>query len=244
MKRLLAILPISLLFAGCSMTGTYQSARVLEKGTSAFGLSFGSVGVEVKDSANVDSSATFSWPIIIPDVTFRTALSDHIEIGGKVSVGSLGLEGDLKWGFLQGERFCMAVAPALYGQNALFMKGSGFTLPVLASYDINETFSINGSVFSSFSRFSSDLSGVDSILTALVGDVNATGGSLGLEFSGKVFHIRPVIEVSRMAPLKPEEVDWQPFKRTRFVLHLGFVLGKEKKQLDRLEEKLDKSLEK
>ncbi len=237
MKRLLALLPIALLFAGCSMTGTYQSAHILELGTSAVGLSFGSVGVR-------DSSYSFIWPIIIPDVTFRTALSDRFEVGGKVSVGSFGLEGDIKWGFFQGERFCMAVAPAFYTQVAPFMKGAGFTLPVLASYKINETYSINASLFSSISQFTSGFSGVDSILTTLVGDINATGGSLGFEFSQNLFNIRPVFEVSHMAPLRAEEVNWQPYMRIRFVLHLGFVLGKEKNQLDRVEEKLDIGLSK
>lgn len=244
MNRILVLIAAaSVMLAGCSMTGTYQSARVLEKGTSSFGLSFGSITIEPSeedlDSIDVEDSK-LTIPSLLPDITFRTALSDNFEVGGKASIGSLGFEGDVKWGFLQGERFCMAFAPALFGQNMLFMKGGGFRLPVLASYDFNDNFSIHGSLFTSYSNLSSDNNGIDSLLSQYVGEVNANGGSLGLEFSGETFLIRPVVEVSRVSPVKPEEVEWNPFNRTRFVLHLGFLLGREKKQLDRIEEKIDK----
>jgi hypothetical protein len=218
---------------GCMMTGSYHSARILEPGTSNFGLTFG------VNEFQVDSTSVF-FPNLIPELTFHTGIAENMEVGGRVALGSLGIEGDFKYRFLHKGSLHLAMVPAIGYQGLLIMKGVTFSLPMVATVELAKRFSITAAGFGRYAHYSSSSGdkSVDSALTAIVGDAIMYGGSFGPEVSGETFFFRPTIEFARIEPAAGG--DWKGWNRLSVAVHLGWILGREKQQLDRIEKKLDK----
>ena len=87
--------------SGCLMAGNYHTAKTLEKGTSAFGMTFSATKYSFKyDSTTTDpntgqtttekKSVDFALPNLLPELTYHIGVSDNMEAGGRVSLGSLG----------------------------------------------------------------------------------------------------------------------------------------------------------
>jgi hypothetical protein len=218
---------------GCMMTGSYHSARILEPGTSNFGLTFG------VNQFQVDSTSVF-FPNLIPEITFHTGIAKNMELGGRIALGSLGLEGDFKYRFLHADKLHLAMVPAIGYQGLLIMKGVTFSLPMVATIDLAKSFSITAAGFGRYAKYSSSSGdeSLDSALTAIVGDAFMYGGSFGPEISGETFFFRPTIEFARIVPAAG--ADWSGYNRVSVAVHLGWILGREKQQLDRIEKKIDK----
>jgi hypothetical protein len=218
---------------GCMMTGSYHSARTLEPGTSNFGLTFGI------DEFQVDSTSVF-YPNLIPELTFHSGIAENMEVGGRVALGSLGIEGDFKYRFLHKGSLHLAMVPAIGYQGLLIMKGMTFSLPMVATVELQKHFSITAAGFGRYAHYSSSSgdNSIDSALAAIVGDAVIYGGSFGPEISGETFFFRPTIEFARIEPAAG--ADWKGRNRLSVAVHLGWIMGREKQQLDRIENKLDK----
>lgn len=227
---------------GCAMSGNPQSARIREPGTSGFGLTFGLNTYALLDSATGRAKEDSSWavPILIPEIAFSTVLHPRFEIGGRASVQAVGVEGFLKWGFFQGKDLALALSPTLGARALPYGQGTS-SLPLLAAYRINDRFGLHGGVYVGHSAVAETNNDEWNEWTRKTfGSSNLAGFSLGVEFTGETFHIRPLIEFSAISPAEPERVEWKTYGRTSILIHLGWVLGSEKQQLDRMEKKIDR----
>ena len=111
---------------GCLMAGNYHTAKTLEKGTSQFGMTFSGTQYTytTTDSAtNTTKSATFVLPNIIPEITYHIGMTVDVEAGGRVAIGSLGGEFDVKWRFFHNDKLHLAVAPAIGAQAFVLIEG-------------------------------------------------------------------------------------------------------------------------
>jgi hypothetical protein len=227
------------LCGGCLLAGNYHSARTLGKGESHFGLNFATITYESRDqSGDVDS---ITLPSLIPELTYHVGLSDDLEVGGRVGLAQLALEGDIKYRLLQSDQLHIAIAPAISVQSLIITTGTSAVLPGIATIELSDNVAITGSLFGRVTRYSSvDIDDSDEDLSVFSGSLFGTGASFGVEFRGEQFLFRPGFEYTRYALDFGDEDDFSGFNTFSLVVHVGFIGGREKKQLDRIEEKLDR----
>jgi len=216
---------------GCMMTGSYHSAKTLEPGTSNFGLTFGVNQIQI-DSTSV------SFPNPIPELTFHTGIAENMEVGGRIAIGSLGLEGDFKYRFLHAGKLHLAMVPAIGYQGFLVMKGLTFSLPMVGTLELSKHFALTAALFGRYANYSSSDSSVNAAVQNIVGDAVMFGGAFGPDICGETFFFRPTIEFARVNPVSGGE--WSGWNRMSVAVHLGWIIGREKQQLDRIEKKIDK----
>jgi hypothetical protein len=123
------------------------------------------------------------------------------------------------------------------------VEGYRATLPLLVTYEINDWFALNVHGLVQYS----DLSPTDDSIDGAV-DISGLsyGGGGGFIFSGETFFFSPGLEITKTA-LSAEASDsgdsvTSNYTYTIVSLNMGWILGQEKKSLDRIENKLDKVL--
>lgn len=243
MKRIVCALGGTVLAAavgGCLPAGNYHSARTLEKGTSRFGMTFSVTSYERVDESTGEVDR-IALPNLIPELSYHIGVTDDVELGGRVALSNLYLEADAKFRFFRSERLHLALAPALGYQAFLIVQGTTFRLPGILTYDLSDNFSLNASIFGSATSYKE----VDEDFARFDGNQVATGASLGFEIRGEVMVLRPAIEfTSYVARLGDDgSNDFDEYNTVNVLLHVGFIGGREKKQLNRIERKLDRVIE-
>jgi hypothetical protein len=240
-QRRISFLGVLLLFGlsagGCAMTGAYQNARILEKGTSNLGLGF------ALHRISIDSTSVV-LPAILPEISYHLGVSRNWEVGGRVALGSLGIGADCKYRFLHGDRLDLAVAPSLTYQGVFFMSGLTAGVPFLGTLDFSERHSLNFALFGSYSHVSSTDQDMEDALKEVGGEVGTWGIALGPEIRGESFFMRPWVEFARSYPLTESENRWPPYNRLSVTAQIGWIMGQKNRQLNQIEQKLDKALEK
>ena len=216
---------------GCMMTGSYQSAKILEQGTSNFGLTFGVNQIKV-------DSATVSFPNPIPELSYHIGIAKNMEVGGRIAIGSLGGELDYKYRFLHSGNLHLAMIPAIGYQGLLVMKGVTFSLPMVGTVELSKHFALTAALFGRYAHYSSSDSSINAAVQDIVGDAVMFGGGFGPEISGETFFFRPMVEFARVNPAGG--ADWSGWNRMSVAVHLGWIMGREKQQLNRIENKIDK----
>lgn len=236
-----------LLASGCLMAGNYHSARTLEKGESQFGLTFSATRYELEEvdgsgNTTVDSVVL---PNVLPEIVYHIGMADNIEVGGRVSLGALGLEGDVKYRFLKSDKLHLAIAPAINYQAFVVLQGVGLRLPGILTYELADNLDFTAAVFGSTTRYSVPSDDTDSDFSTFRGTLVSTGGAIGFDLHGETFSIRPAVEFTRyVADLSSDSgSDSGGFNTVNVLVHLAWTGGKEKKQLDRIERKLDNMTE-
>jgi hypothetical protein len=234
--HLASVAGAALALAGCLPVSNYHSARTLGDGESDFGVTFSSTSYQ---SATGDSDTTVVVPGLIPELTYHIGITDDVQFGGRIALGFLYGELDLKYRFLHSDGLHLAVAPAI-GQVAAFGTLTSLRLPLLATYEVSERFAVSGSVSGSSWAVGSLPSDDDAAGPFNVGErfFTMVGGSLGVEISGETAYIRPSFEMNTLT-FRPDGAD-RRIKTGAIVFHVGRIGGREKKQLDRIEEKLDR----
>jgi len=233
--------------SGCLMAGNYHSAKTLEKGTSQVGLTFSVTNYEftrqLRDNEGQPTGQTevesVSLPNVIPELSYHIGMSDNVEVGGRVAVGSLGLEGDVKFRFLQADKLHLAIAPAIGYQAFLVVQGGSLKLPGILTYELADNFDVTAAVFGSTTKYSSvddDSSGDFGVFN---GTLAATGVAFGVDLHTETFNIRPAVEFTRYVADFDDGDDFDAFNTVNVLVHIAWTGGKEKKQLNRIEDKLD-----
>lgn len=240
----------ALVLGGCPSTNLYRTARTLEPGEGDFSLGFSATRIaqsdyEVTDpdsgATSTQEGASVAFPNLVPDLSGHVGVADNVEVGGRVGLGSLLVELDTKLRVV-GDRESkthVAVQPALGYRSAIIVEGYSATLPLIFTHDINSKFSVNVSPFVSYTSYNSTDEDVD---VNLEGDALSVGGSLGFQIRGETFHIMPAIEMSKTATTFDDgdnDVASADITYVTFGVTFGWVLGREKQQLDRIERKLD-----
>jgi len=238
-----------LMLSGCPSVGIYRTARTLDPGVGDFGLAVNATRIQSASAAYTDESgnkheedvSSIVWPNLIPEANFHIGVVDDLEVGGRVALSSGLIELDAKYRFLQAadNKLHMATQPAVGYRSLFALEGVSFTLPLVLTYDVTSFLAVTAFGYGSYL----DISPVDDSLDIdLATNSMAVGGGIGLEFRGDTFYVMPVIDVSRtMMDMSSDgnkaETD---FTFMTFGVAFGWLMGKEKQQLDRIENKLDK----
>lgn len=229
---------------GCLMSGNYHSARTLEKGESQVGLTFSATrytDTTVDNSTNPPTESTDSVviPNVIPEITYHIGMAENVEVGGRASLGALGLEGDVKYRFYRNDKLHLAIAPAISYQAFVILEGVGLRLPAIMTYQLADNMDFTAAVFGSTTHYSTTGDGTDDFGT-FSGTLVSTGGAVGIDLHGETFSIRPAVEFTRyVANLDDDSDNSADFNTVNFLVHIAWTGGKEKKQLDRIERKID-----
>ncbi len=231
---------------GCLSAGIYRTARTLEKGEGDLNVTFsafrigGTKTTETQaDGTKVTSeSDAITIPNIIPEIAYHVGVTDDFEVGGRAAAGSALLEVDAKYRFFRSDNLHLAVAPALGFRSFGPIEGTAATLPVLATFDLNDAFSVNLAPYASYSSLTS----TDKDLSGVSGNFVSAGGSVGIQLRGRTVHFMPSIDVSQtMVSLSDSKGSEDSSVRfVVFNLTMGWVSGRELKKLERIEEKLDR----
>ena len=240
-RLIIPLLSLGMLCHGCLMAGNYQSARTLEPRESSFGMTFSLNHLS-------DSDGQLTVPNVIPEFAYHIGVARNWEVGGRIALGSLGIEMDTKYRFLQKGNLHLAVAPAAAYQAFFVVRGFTLRLPVILSYDFTDIFGINAAILGGFSSTNANHDEDEDLNQYMNGQIFFYGASLGPEIRGSGFFVRPAVEFIRYETSFEtiEDIDgelWKPFNSFNILIHFGWVFGREKQQLDRIEEKLDQTLE-
>jgi hypothetical protein len=217
---------------GCMMTGSYHSAKTLEPGTSSFGLTFG------VNEIKTNESQPFALPTLLPELTFHTGIMENLEVGGRIAPSALGIEGDVKYRFLKTSSLHLAVDPAVGYQGLLIMKGITVSLPIISTVDLAKNFAVTTALFGRYGNYSAPDTSVSKAFQDIIGNFGMVGGAFGPEIRGETFFIRPMVEFARVFRLSGDQKS--PWNRVSVAVHFGWIMGREKQQLDRIEKKIDK----
>lgn len=235
LRRGLLLLPLAVLTVGCiPLAGVPQTARPLGKGVSSHTTSAMAVNYEERSSSD---GSTFRANLPNFEYAYRVGVTDDLDVGARVTMLGLGIEA--KWRFLHTGPLHLAVAPDLGLMPLADLAGFWSTLPVIATYDLADNVSLNAGVFLRGARVGSVDSDSPSTYSGRLGGV---GGALGLELRGEVFAIRPTLEVAHYETVSDGNVG--DFNLFLVNIHFERVSGREKQQLNRIENKLDQVIAK
>lgn len=252
-----AFFAVVLLPGCCLMLGNTQTARTLDRGTGEVGLTFGATSYQF-ETTTVDEDTgeakkenlNVVYPVMIPEIPFGVAITDDVSVGGRVAPQSLGLEANVKWRFLHADQLHMAVQPSVNYQAWLLVQGVGARLPLLVTYDLNDHLAFTTSLHGAYTDWSfadEDFKPDDDDegQAAWNGGIASFGLGAGLEIHTESFFLRPCFEFNRYQQNFDRRFEdaFEPFNSFGFMVNIGWVMGKTKKQLDRMEKKIDRVLE-
>lgn len=260
LSRVLVAFAVLLLTPGCClMLGNTSTARTLERGTGEVGLTFGSTTYQFEtttfddpdtpeDEGGEKQNLNVTFPVILPEIPFGIAITDDVQFGGRFAPQSLGFELNTKVRFLHADRLHMAVMPSINYQSWLLVQGTGVRLPMLVTYDVTDILGFTTSVHAAYTDWSfadEDFEpDDDEDQNTLIwnGGLASFGMGAGLDIHTESFFVRPTFEFNRYQSNlnKDFEETFEPFNSYAFMLNIGFVIGKTKKQLDRMEQKIDR----
>jgi hypothetical protein len=228
---------------GCMMSGNYHTAKTLNKGESQFGMTFSGTQYQktTTDSMGNKSFDAVVLPNIIPEFTYHIGMADNLEVGGRVSIGALGMEGDVKYRFLRNDKLHLAVAPAIGAQAFVVIEGVYVRVPLIMTYELADNFDFTAAVFGASAHYTPADSG-SSDFDSFNGTLVSSGGAIGVDLHGETFSIRPAVEFTRylynFSASGSSTSDH--FNTVNVLVHLAWTGGKEKQQLDRIEQKIDR----
>jgi len=190
------------LWLGCQSPALVRTARTLPEG--GHDLAF-SVNVSRVSLAPVEVEGTrvplqdFNLPNPVPDVLYDYGLTDDVELGGRLSLGSglAELHATLRFVEAATGTLHMALGPAVGYRALALVNGPVLSLPLIVTYDFNPGMSITGGPVVSYASYSVpgslDLGDLD-----ISGRTLYAGGGIGLEFRPALgMHLMPAVEVQR-----------------------------------------------
>jgi hypothetical protein len=243
-NRFAVVMAFALGTGGCLMAGNYQSAKPLGKGIGQFGLTFSTTRYE-HDTTDTSTGQTtreaIVLPNLIPEVTYHLGINDDVDVGGRVALGSLGLEADVKFRVLHSDKLHLAIAPALGYLAFVVVEGVSARLPGILTYELADNIDLNLAAFVSTTKYSTT-SGGSSDFDMFSGTLLSSGGAVGFDLHGETFTIRPSVEFTRyLYNFNAGSSNASDgFNTVNVMVHIAWTLGKEKQQLNRIENKIDR----
>jgi hypothetical protein len=179
-----------------------RTARTLPEGGSDIALSLNLTRVSLRGEELAGTPIPlqeFNLPNPIPDVRYDYGVTDDLELGARLSLGSGLIEAHTKLRFIQTARgtLHLALAPAVGYRVLALVNGPVLTLPLIITYDLSPGMSLSGGPVVSYAAYSVpdrfDVGDLD-----LAGDTLYAGGGLGIEFRPALgLHVMPAVEVQR-----------------------------------------------
>ena len=196
--------------SGCLTGGTLRSAKPLDKGIGEWGIGWtatrytpGDVTVKYTDSqgnskvqVTPSQSGSVVIPDILPEVNYHLGVADNLEVGGRVSLGALTFEADVKYRFLHLGALHVAADPTFGYMPLGFVQIFQMTLPVLATYEFSPHIALLASAKFGYWVVSQTSSSSNQLAGTLSGGGPSVGGALGVEFRGKTFAMRPFFDIT------------------------------------------------
>jgi hypothetical protein len=212
------------LATGCLMAGNYHTAKTLDKGLSQTGLTFSATRYEKTQTDGNGNTTTVAAaiPNILPELTYHLGVADNLEAGGRVSLGALGGELDLKYRFLHNDKLHLAVAPAVSYQAFVVIEGVGVRLPGILTYELSDMLDFNAAAFVSQSHWTTAGSN-SSDFSTFKGDLTATGAAIGFDLHGETLSIRPSVEFTRYVANVGNSGTFDPFNTVNFLVHIAWT---------------------
>ena len=134
-----------------------------------------------------------------------------------------------------------ALAPALGYLAFVIVEGVSLRLPVILTYELGDNLDFNAAAFASTTKYSTT-SDTSSDFKLFSGTLLSSGGAVGFDLHGETFSIRPAVEFTRYFYnfSSGSSSTSDSFNTVNIMVHLAWTLGKEKQQLNRIEDKLDR----
>jgi hypothetical protein len=190
------------LLSACQSPALVRTARTLPEGGSDISLSLNLTRVSLREDVIGGAPiplSDFNLPNPIPDVSYDYGVTDDLELGGRLSLGSGLIEARAKLRFVEAANgtLHLALAPAAGYRVLALVNGPVLTLPLIATYDLSPGMSLSGGPVVSFASYSVPES-FDAGDLDLAGDTLYAGGGLGIEFRPAWgLHVMPAVEVQR-----------------------------------------------
>lgn len=214
---------------GCQSPALVRTARTLPEGGSDLSFSLNVTRVAFPDVV-VDEGTRipledFTLPNPIPDILFDHGVSDDVELGARLSLGSGLVEVHSKLRFIEAARGTLhvALAPAAGYRVLALVNGPVLTLPLVITYDVGPDLSLSGGALLSYAsysvpdtfRFNDDLD--------LSGQTLYAGGGVGVELRPAWgLHLMPAIEVQRSVSRRGDAADLPAIDMVIFGVTFGW----------------------
>lgn len=186
----------------CQSPALVRTARTLPAGGHDVSLSLNVTRVSLEETG-IDVGtlplADFNLPNPVPDILYAHGLTDDLELGARLGLGSGLLELNAKYRFLTAasDSLHLALAPAAGYRVLLLVNGPVLTLPLLITYDAAPDISVSGGPLVSYASYAAP----DSLEAGdldLQGDTLYAGGGIGIELRPLPgLHVMPAVEVQR-----------------------------------------------
>lgn len=218
-----------MLLVACQSPALVRTARTLPEGGSDLSFTLGVTRVEFPDVVAEGErvplgDVTLTNPL--PDLLYAYGVSDDVEIGGRLSLGSGLIEAQSKLRFVEAAngRLHVALAPAAGYRVLVLVNGPVLTLPLLVTYDLSPYVSVSGGALLSFTSYSvADAFRSDEELD-LSGQTLYAGGGLGVELRPAWgLHVMPAVEVQRSVSRRGDAADLPAIDM--LLLHVTFGWG-------------------
>ena len=202
MVRRLSLLSATVLALGCQSPALVRSARTLPAGGDDLSLSVTLTRVSLRP---VDVEGTrlplqdFNLPNPIPDVLYDHGLTDDVQIGARLSLGSGLIEARsmLRVVHTANGKLHVALAPAAGYRVLALVNGPVFSVPAIVTYDLSPNMSLTGGPLVAFASYSVPRA-LDAGEPDLGGSSLYAGGGVGLELRPAFgLHVMPALEVQR-----------------------------------------------
>jgi len=222
------------------MVGNVHSAKTLEPGVGSLSLSVDGAGVMYSFSDSLQKAdpevfgepQTFPTATLLPNLDFKMGVTDNVEIGVRLVEQLIGIEATVKYRYFHDGRNHLALAP--YFQYYLLQNYSGGTHAIYTC-ELLDWLHLNMSVYGAYTYMDNinlfDLEVVPSK------DFIAFGGIIGPQICGESVFFTPAFEYSMLLPLQQGNI--MHVQNFRGSLSFGWYIGRVKKQLNRMERKLD-----
>jgi hypothetical protein len=186
----------------CQSPALVRTARTLPEGGSdiSFSLNLTRVSLREETTEGVPLPLRdFNLPNPLPEMLYDYGVTDDIELGGRLSLGSGLIEAHSKLRFIEAANGTLhvALAPAAGYRVLALVNGPVLTLPLIVTYDLGPRMSLSGGALLSYASYSTP-SRLDVDDLDLSGDTLYAGGGFGLEFRPAFgIHVMPTLEVQR-----------------------------------------------
>jgi hypothetical protein len=217
---------LAALLPSCQSPALVRTARTLPEGEGDLGLSINLTRISLR-AAQVEGVPIpledFNLPNPIPDVLYNRGITNDLELGGRLSLGSGLFEVNAKYRYLQLAQGTLhfAVAPAVGYRALALVNGPVLTLPLLVTYDVSPGMSVSGGPLISYASYSVPES-LDFGDLDLRGNTLYAGGGVGLQFRPALgLHVMPTVEVQRSVSRRGDAAELPVID----VLFLGVTFG-------------------
>jgi hypothetical protein len=190
------------LWLGCQSPALVRSARTLPEGGHdvSFSVNVSRVSIgPVEVNGQRVPLQDFNLPNPVPDVLYDYGITDDVQFGGRLSLGSGLIEAHAMLRFVEAATgtLHMALAPAAGYRVLGLVNGPVLSLPFIVTYDLNHGMSITGGPLVSYASYSVPGS-IDFGDLDIRGQTVYAGGGIGLELRPALgIHLMPTVEVQR-----------------------------------------------